>query len=349
MPQLAATTRRAAVALGSTALVASLASLPTVVEAAVPGPNGLIAYTSAGVPDGVNLDIYVQDPAGVTTRLTTASAVDTQAAVSPNGKEIAFVSHRADPDDGSTDAELYVMDAVDDDGDGEGDNLRQVTDNVGVSDVAPAWSPDGRKLAFTRDAGDGPDIYLVDPDVVDPASAELVQLTTSPAADQFPSFSPDGARIAFQSNRSGNSEIHLMDSVDTDQDGNGDNLERVTRSPGADIMPDVSPDGQWVTFSSARPTSATDVEDDLNVWVSRLDGTEPRVLNPNQVVNNDRWPRWSPAGDFVVYWSGRGNAEGNLAEIFKVVAGGGPAIHVTDNDVPDSYPHWGPAPVTKGP
>ena len=343
------TIRHAGLGLCSVALVAPVAAVLVPAGAAVPGANGLIAYTSAGEPDGTNLDVYVVDPDGLTTRLTTDAAVDTQPAVSPNGKEVAFVSERVDPGDGSVDSELYVMDAVDDDGDGEGDDLRQVTRNVGVEDVAPAWSPDGRKVAFTRDTGTGADIYVVDPDVADPAQAELVRLTSSAAEDANPAWSPDGSRLAFQSRRDGNLELYLMDTADADQDGEGDDLARVTTSAGIDQMPDFSPDGEWLTFSSARPSSPTDTNPDLNVWVARLDGSEARVLNPNMDQNNDRWPHWSPAGDYVVYWSGRGNAMGNGSEIFKVVSGGGPAIHVTDDLNFDSYPHWGPAPVKQRP
>jgi Tol biopolymer transport system component len=59
---------------------------------------------------------------------------------------------------------------------------------------APAWSPDGRQVAFDWDGeqGDNRDIY-----VVDVASRTIRRLTTAPGADLFPAWSPDGAWIAY--------------------------------------------------------------------------------------------------------------------------------------------------------
>ena len=135
-----------AVALGCGLLVTT-AAVPT--QAAFEGSNGLIAYASDNKPDvaPVNDDINVLRPIGTTAdgtvtyesvRLSVNPAPDRQPAMSPNGKEIAFVRGSG------TAREIYVMDTHDDDGDGEGDNLRQVTSNA-LADVGPAWSPDGRK------------------------------------------------------------------------------------------------------------------------------------------------------------------------------------------------------------
>ena len=77
----------------------------------------------------------------ISVRLTIDPAVDRQPAVASNGKEIAFVRGTG------TAREIYVMDAKDDDGDGEGDNLRRLTNN-GAADLGPAWSPGGRRIVF---------------------------------------------------------------------------------------------------------------------------------------------------------------------------------------------------------
>lgn len=66
-------------------------------------------------------------------------------------------------------------------------------------DREPAWSPDGRRIAFTsarhgdEDRTEDSDLYIVDARV----GAEPQRLTSSPAFERAPAFSPDGGSIAF--------------------------------------------------------------------------------------------------------------------------------------------------------
>lgn len=65
----------------------------------------------------------------------------------------------------------------------------------------PAWSPDGRRLAFVRDG-----IWVVDAD-----GAREVRVATHPAGDSSPAWSPDGRTISFVSRRRGWSQLWLVD------------------------------------------------------------------------------------------------------------------------------------------
>ncbi len=72
-------------------------------------------------------------------------------------------------------------------------------------DSEPAWSPDGKTLAFTSnrstpdpDRNFNTDIWVVDAENTD-KGAHLTQITTNPGADRSPTWSPDGKRIAFVS------------------------------------------------------------------------------------------------------------------------------------------------------
>jgi Tol biopolymer transport system component len=76
-------------------------------------------------------------------------------------------------------AEIFVMDA-------DGGNPVNLTNNP-ARDTAPAWSPDGRRIAFARDF----DIYVMDAD-----GSNVVKLPTYGGAIG-PTWSPDGSSIAF--------------------------------------------------------------------------------------------------------------------------------------------------------
>jgi len=83
-------------------------------------------------------------------------------------------------------------------------SLTQVTSGD-YDDSQPAWSPDGKQLAFTsnRSANDpdqtyNTDIWVVPADVNNPNnSIRLTQVTTNPGLDMSPAWSPDGKFIAY--------------------------------------------------------------------------------------------------------------------------------------------------------
>jgi TolB protein len=107
------------------------------------------------------------------------------------GREIAFISDRGGL------PQIYVMDA-------SGGNERPLL-NLGGHMDSPAWSPDGRFIAFTWDGGGGGfNIYLADI-----ASGQVIRLTRE-GRNESPTWSPDGRHIAFQSNRTGRWEIWAM-------------------------------------------------------------------------------------------------------------------------------------------
>ena len=112
-------------------------------------------------------------------------------------------------------------------------------------EMTPAYSPDGRTIAYACDRADGNsqalDIFIAD--IQDPASERI--LTKRRFHDSNPSFSPDGRRMAFTSQSDGKSEIYL-----TNVDGSG--VVRITRDTGEDAMPVFSRDGTKLYFVSNR-------------------------------------------------------------------------------------------------
>src|SRR5919202_1417595 len=135
-----------------------LAAMSQPAGAAFPGDNGQITFVRGTDPDSNDREIYVmrQDGSGET-RLTHNMLADSLPAFSPDGKQVAFTSRR----DGND--EIYVMDAVDRDGDGNGDDLTRIT-NSPVNEFQPAFSPDGRRMAFTSNRTGNNEIYVMNSD-----------------------------------------------------------------------------------------------------------------------------------------------------------------------------------------
>ncbi len=97
------------------------------------------------------------------------------------------------------------------------------------ADLHPAWSHDGRFLAFHSTEDDNLEIF-----VLELATRQLTNLTQHPAEDMQPAWSPDDTQIAFVSNRDGNQEIYMMDA-------DGSNPHNLTHNPAADYWPNWSP------------------------------------------------------------------------------------------------------------
>jgi len=221
-------------------------------------PDGnRIAFTSSQNGN----EIFVMDADGTDrVRLTNNAARDARPAFSPRGDRIAFTSNRPGPD-GFPDDEIYVMDAADTDGDGNGDNPTQITDNttVPVNDIAVLvndthanFSPDGEEVAFTsnRDSTalqQNDEIYLSNSD----GSGTPTRLTNNPAVDEFPAFSPDGKRLAFSSAREvGNYDIYKMHVALEDPTSN--NPVQLTDNPEIDSKPDWQPTAPPLRIGNAR-------------------------------------------------------------------------------------------------
>jgi TolB protein len=156
-------------------------------------------------------------------------------------------------------------------------------------DFTPAFSPDGKTLAFSRATEEGTDIYTVN--VKD--NCCLQRLTVGRFSDNLsPAYSPDGQRLAFVSTRAGLPQIYVMAADGTDQQLFAPFDYGATGSSNA---PEWSPDGQSVAFHR-------DVAGTLQVFV--LD-VRTRTVRQLTSVGRNEDPTWAPDSRHLAFVSDR--------------------------------------------
>jgi TolB protein len=165
-------------------------------------PDGKkLVYESYREVDGVsNADLYVINDDGTgEVRLTSDAAYDQTPAWSPDGHTIAFASNRGEiGSSGYRSNDIYLMNA----GGGEATRLTDGRNTYPWTDFnyEPNWSPDGKRLTFTRTSCDlsSPGSCSSDILVIDADGSNEQRLTTNPLNDSGPAWAPDGSRIIFQ-------------------------------------------------------------------------------------------------------------------------------------------------------
>ena len=150
-----------------------------------------------GYLERLRTHLYVFDLASKSlTQVTSGDFDDKHPAWSPDGKLLAFSSNRSIPDpDRTYDSNIWVVAADNQD---KGAHLTQITTNPG-SDDAPAWSPDGKWIAYVTQLDPKLLVYATSHIAVSPAAggeAKVLTLKLDRVSSE-PHFSPDGKFIYF--------------------------------------------------------------------------------------------------------------------------------------------------------
>jgi Tol biopolymer transport system component len=198
--------------------------------------------------------------------VTVSEGTSMAVAVSPDGKTLAI----------DLQGSIWTLPAA-------GGAAKRITD-VFNDARQPAWSPDGKWIAFFAYRDGGYDLWEIAPD-----GTNQHKLTTGPFDDREPAWSHDGTRIAFASDRGsalGSSYNIWVLNVAT-----GD-VHRITNDPSENHMPSWSPDDSEIAFASTR-------DDGHSVWAVRVsDGSERKLITADGTIEA---PSWGPSGQVVYH------------------------------------------------
>jgi Tol biopolymer transport system component/DNA-binding winged helix-turn-helix (wHTH) protein len=197
--------------------------------------------------------------------------------------------------------------------------VRPLTNFPGV-ESAPAWSPDGRLIAFSRFVPNDANLFVMPLDGRDP-----VQLTNNPADDMRPRWSPDWRHLAFLSDEGRTKRVCLMPplggSARSVADTNIPYLERFADSWKCFGTAPWSPDGSHLLFSRLETTGG------MAVWKVHIETNRQVRLTSPPADCDDLLASWSPDGNWIVFAR---RQSGRASLLLRRAQGGEPRVLLRD-------------------
>lgn len=258
------------------------------------GANGLTAfafdgeiYTLApGAAEPRKLQIDVVDSDYQAPAFHNFSRGNSSAAVSPDGKQIAFV-HRGD---------IFVTSV-------EYNTTRQLTETP-ETEAYPTWADGGRTLYYAANPDGRTDLYKLemtraeDPDMLHASSLKTSRVfPADPAIERsLPLTNPDASKLAYVQNRN---ELMVLDLTSKKTTL----LAPASLNPERDegIQFDWSPDGKWLTFTAVAHHHSPYYD----IALVNADGNKPEVTFITETGYFDMMPRFTPDGQAVIWVSDR--------------------------------------------
>lgn len=205
--------------------------------------------------------------------------------------------------------QIYVMDV-------DGANGAKVTKDRSYN-LAPNWSPDGKRVVFTSYVDGFPNIFHIDL-----TDGKRTQLTQTETTNITPRYSQSGSSVAFSSGAGQDMEIYLMNA-------DGSNQRPFSPAFGADLSPAFSPDNREMVWASERGGK-------LNLYRKSIEGTSAAQRITFSGSMNDS-PDWSPDGTKITFAS----FSGGVYQVCVVNPDGSNVRRLT-SDGSNEHPRWSP-------
>ena len=260
----------------------------------------------------------------------------------------------------------------------DGTGQTKLTDGGFIIDDDPVYSPDGSKIAFSRQKGSKTEVCIMNADgtnVVTVTSGDV----TPESYNRNPSWSPDGSKFVFQSNRSGSGKAEIWMA---NADGSGllrltTNIQKGSDGQGPifslDFDPAWSPDGSKIAFVSNRDGVDTELylmntdgsslvrltddglDDTMPAWspdsqriaFTKSQGAGIHIINRDgtnlvSVISFSAWPAWSPDGSRLAFIQSDSSSPFK-GIVFTAKTDGTDKIKVTNNLDGARAPSWAPS------
>jgi dipeptidyl aminopeptidase/acylaminoacyl peptidase len=297
--------------------VATPSPVPTTIPTATPAPTP-VAYSS--LPGWIVFEHFGQAPDGSTTtmdydrrqvwlvkadgsglhELAPGMPVDGKAApdISPDGTKVVFSSWKP---------KSQVWEA----GIDGGDPRLVSTDCSGVpaecQEWDPAYSPDGRRIAFAHstDGGKASEIAIRDLETGEVTRFPRTSVPESEGWVAQPSWSPGGQMIAYNRNTQKAGENVPSDTRIWIVQTKYMNVWELATPAGIKAAdPDWSPDGSRIVFATEGARELEGRAALTSVYTIRPDGTDPQVVIKD-ADGEGLAPTWMPDGKHILYWGVR--------------------------------------------
>ena len=187
------------------------------------------------------------------------------------------------------------------------DGHREKIISKGDLNLLPAWSPNGKYVAYTSYMGGNPDLYIYEVE-----SGETRPLVRKGTLTTGAAFSPDSRHVAFSMSEGEGSQLYQVN-----VDGSG--LTKLTNDYGINSSPTFSPDGKKIAFVSNRAGSP-------QLYVMPAGGGAATRLTFQG--NYNQTPDWSPRGDLIAFTA---RDERNVFDLFTIAVDGGKISRLTQD------------------
>jgi TolB protein len=193
---------------------------------------------------------------------------------------------------------------------------------AGNSNLTPAWSSDGSKIAFSSSRSGDPEIWITDA-----AGAPPHKITSFRGPDVAPTWNPrTNAQLAWVSGRTGLPQIYTMD-----QDGA--NVERLTDG-GYAVSPSWAPNGQFLTFAWNRKYGPG-APGGQDIYVMDISTRPLKWLQLTHESGSNDFPSWSPDNRHIVFE----RTVGGKAQIWSMLVDGTQQKQLTSTGQ-NFMPNW---------